>query len=200
MAASQVSSVQADRLVFTENGSYICRQTRSMSARHIHRTIESSINIAASPESIWENITNVRIEQFSDPFIFRLLGIPKPLKAELIAEGVGGSRIAYFSSGKRFVQKILTWDPLKEYRFSFNPEKGFRVGYLFELSSGVFQIQEGAYYLDTKESSTDLKLVTNYSLHKNIDWLFRWPVKLILHIFQRYLLVSIKRNSADARH
>lgn len=137
-----------------------------MPDRHIHRTIESSIDIPAAPGSIWENITNVRIEQFSDPFIFRLLGIPKPLKAELISEGVGGSRIAYFSSGKRFVQKILTWDPLKEYRFSFNPEKGFRVGYLFELSSGVFQILEGAYCLQTNDGSTNLKLATNYSLHK----------------------------------
>ena len=163
--------------------------------RHIVKTLGSTIDINGRPEIILENITNVKIEQFSDPIIFKLLGIPKPLKAEIISEGQGGRRIAYFDSGKKFMQEILVWKPLTEYSFSFNPEKGFKVLYFFELSEGVFQIPTGAYYLTTSGQTTSLKLTTTYSVDKQLYFLFNIPVRLILKTFQRYLLSSIKKNS-----
>lgn len=163
--------------------------------RHIIKTLGSTIDIIGRPEIIWDNITNVKIEQFSDPTIFKLLDIPKPLKAEIISEGQGGKRIAYFDTGKRFIQEILVWKPLKEYSFSFNPEKGFKVLYFFELSEGVFQIPTGAYYLTTTGQTTTLKLTTTYSIDKRLYFLFNIPVKFILKAFQRYLLTSIKKNS-----
>ncbi|MBK7969611.1 MAG: hypothetical protein IPK08_12045 [Bacteroidetes bacterium] len=46
-----------------------------------------------------------KIEQFSDPTIFKL-DIPKPLKAEIISEGQGGKRIAYFDTGKDLFRKF----------------------------------------------------------------------------------------------
>jgi hypothetical protein len=163
--------------------------------KHIIKTLGSTIDIIGRPEIIWDNITNVKIEQFSDPTIFKLLDIPKPLNAEIISEGQGGKRIAYFDTGKRFIQEILVWKPLKEYSFSFNPEKGFKVLYFFELSEGVFQIPTGAYYLTTTGQTTTLKLTTTYSIDKRLYFLFNIPVILILKAFQRYLLTSIKKNS-----
>lgn len=163
--------------------------------KHIVKTIGSEIEIQGPPETIWQQITNVEIEKFSDPWIFKLLDIPKPLKAEVISEGPGGQRVAYFNNDKKFMQEILVWKPLQEYSFSFNPEKGFRVGYFFELSSGVFQIPTGAYYLTTHNDTTTLRLTTTYSIDRRLFWLFVLPVRLILKIFQRYLLRSIKANS-----
>jgi len=163
--------------------------------KYIIKTLGSTIDIIGRPEIIWDNITNVKIEQYSDPTMFKLLDIPKPLRAEIISEGQGGRRIAYFDSGKKFIQEILVWKPLTEYSFSFNPEKGFKVMYLFELSEGVFQIPSGAYYLTTTGQTTTLKLTTTYSIDKRLYFLFNIPVKLILKSFQRYLLTSIKKNS-----
>lgn len=169
--------------------------TSKMTGNHTLNSIESSIDINGLPAKVWDNITNVKIEQFSDPLIFRLLDIPKPLRAEVIAEGEGGSRIAYFNSGKRFMQKILVWKPLQEYSFSFNPEKGFTVGYFFDLAAGVFQIPSGAYFLSTHGGLTNLKLVTTYSIDKRLYFLFNPLVRIILKAFQRYLLTSIKKNA-----
>ena len=140
--------------------------------KHIVKTLSSSIEINSGPETIWRNITDVKLEQFSDPVIFKLLGIPKPLKAEVISEGEGGKRIAYFDSGKKFIQEILVWKPLKEYSFSFNPEKGFRVCYFFDLSEGVFQIPFGAYYLSTNGQTTTLQLTTTYSIDRRFYFLY----------------------------
>jgi hypothetical protein len=162
--------------------------------RHIVRTLGSAIDIIGRPEIIWDNITNVEIEKFSDPTIFKLLDIPKPLKADIISEGKGGKRIAYFDNGKKFMQEILVWKPLTEYSFSFNPEKGFRVCYFFELSEGVFQIPFGAYYLTTSGQTTNLKLTTTYRIDRRLYFLLNIPVRIILKIFQRYLLTSIKKK------
>jgi hypothetical protein len=166
-----------------------------MMGHHITKSIHSDIDIHAQPVRIWDNITNVKIEHFSDPLLFKILNIPKPLKAEIISSGEGGSRIAYFDTGKRFMQKILIWEPLKEYSFSFNPEKGFRVCYFFELSAGVFRIPGGAYFLMNNTHATNLKLVTTYSIDRRLYFFLNLPVRLILKIFQRYLLTSIKKNS-----
>jgi hypothetical protein len=166
-----------------------------MARIHIIKSSSSEIEINSLPESIWENIMNVKIEPLSDPLFFRLLDIPKPLRAEVISEGAGGSRIAYFNNGKRFMQKILIWNPLKEYSFSFNPEKGFKVFYFFDLSEGIFRIPHGAYYLNTKPYSTKLRLETTYSIDRRFYFLLFLPVRLVLKIFQKYLLSTIKKNS-----
>jgi hypothetical protein len=163
--------------------------------RHIKRTLSSTIDVVSPQEIVWNNITNVKIDQFSDPTIFKILGIPKPLKSEIVSEGPGGKRIAYFDSGKKFIQEILVWKPFTQYSFSFNPEKGFRVCYFFELSEGVFQIPTGAYYLTTNEQITTIELTTTYSIDRKLYFLFNIPARLILKVFQRYLLRSIKKNS-----
>jgi hypothetical protein len=166
-----------------------------MPVNHIIRCIQSDISIVAKPTTVWDNITNVKIDNFSDPFIFKLLNIPKPLSAEIINKGEGGTRIAYFNTGKRFIQQILVWKPLQEYTFSFNPEKGFRVGYFFDISDGVFRIDSGQYILTCNSNLTILKLVTTYSINRRWHFLLNMPVRLILKIFQRYLLASIKKNT-----
>ena len=164
---------------------------------HIPGTISSSILIPADAATVWDHITNVKIEAFSDPLIFRLLDIPKPMKAEVVSEGKGGLRIAYFNSGKRFMQEIMEWNPFQTYAFSFNPEKGFTVGYVFEISEGVFQLDGGTYVLTPEANGhIRLQLQTTFRIHRYCYGLFILPVHLILRIFQRYLLTSIKSNCA----
>lgn len=164
-------------------------------SRHIIKSISSTIDIKASPDTVWENITNVKLAQYSDPVLFKFLGIPKPLNADVISTGVGGQRIAYFDTGKRFIQRITIWKPLQEYSFDFNPEKGFIVGHMFDLSDGIFRVPSGTYLLTEKASTTTLQLSTTYSLDKRVYLIFNLPVRLILKAFQRYLLQSIKANS-----
>jgi hypothetical protein len=163
--------------------------------RHIVKTISATIDINAKPETIWEKITNVKIEQYSDPFIFKILGVPKPLKANVISTGEGGQRIAYFASGKRFIQKITTWKLFREYSFDFNPEPGFIVAHFFDLSDGIFRVPNGSYLLFENNGTTTLQLSTTYSLDKRVYLLLKLPVRLILKAFQRYLIRSIKKNS-----
>ena len=183
--------------LFKQTANSVSAETPSNipASKHKTRFLFSSVTINATPETIWKHITDVQIEQFSDPLIFKLLGIPKPLRAEVLAEGVGGKRIAYFNTGKRFIQEITAWKPYKEYSFLFNPEQGFIVGHFFDLHDGTFRVPSGSYLLTRTDNGTLLQLETTYSIDKRFYFLLALPVRIILMAFQRYLLRSIKKNS-----
>lgn len=86
--------------------------------RKEQHTIEHSTQINASAETVRQHITEVDIASFHHPAYFSLLGIPKPLRAEIDEPGVGGARTAFFSSRRRFTQKITEWRPFERYAFT----------------------------------------------------------------------------------
>lgn len=163
--------------------------------------IEHSTNIQASAEIVWQHVTEVDIASFRHPAYFTLLGIPKPLRAEVTQPGVGGRRVAFFDNGRTFTQKITTWQPHTQYDFTFRADPGFRVGYLLDLSEGPFQMKAGSYRIVPEEDGVRLFLVSQYELRGFFGWCLAIPVRLVLDLFQRYLLRGIKANAErDTAH
>jgi len=101
----------------------------------------------AGLSSLWKNITEVDLASFSHSSWLSMLDVPKPVRAELLQEGLGGKRVAHFENGKKFSQDITVWDPHREYAFSFHADPGFRVGYVLDLASGPFRMVSGRYFL-----------------------------------------------------
>lgn len=112
---------------------------RRAATRRVDRSMSSSAIVGGGLQRTWDKVTDVDIADFSHPTFFKLVGIPHPLRAEVLADGVDGERIAYFDTGKRFIQRITVWDPLREYAFTFNPEKGFTVVYLSTFPTASFR-------------------------------------------------------------
>src|SRR4029079_15516498 len=81
--------------------------------------IELSIHVNATPEAVWQHIPAVDIASFRHPPYLVMLGIPKPLRAEVVAPGVGGTRTAFFTHQRTFVQTITAWQPYEWYAFTF---------------------------------------------------------------------------------
>lgn len=158
-------------------------------------TIEHSIHINASAEVVWQHITEVDIASFRHPLYLSLLGIPKPLRAEVSEPGVGGSRTAFFSNRLRFSQKITDWQPFERYAFTFQPDSGFRVGYLLDLSDGPFRMKAGDYYIAPSQSGVRLSLSSQYELYGLAGACLYVPVRLVLALYQRYLLRGIRANA-----
>ena len=158
-------------------------------------SIENSVNIAASAELVWQEVTQVDIASFRHPAYLSILGIPKPLRADVLRPGVGGARIAYFSNNLRFSQEITQWQPSESYGFTFKPDPGFRVAYCLDLSDGPFRMVAGAYRISRTEFGTRLSLSSQYELHGALGVCLRSPVRLVLHLFQIYLLRGIRANS-----
>jgi polyketide cyclase/dehydrase/lipid transport protein len=158
-------------------------------------SIEHSVNVAASAEAVWQEVTQVDIASIRHPLYLSVLGIPKPLRAEVLRSGVGGARIAFFANNLRFSQEITEWQPSERYAFTFKPDPGFRVAYFLDLSDGPFRMVAGAYRISRTELGTRLSLSSQYELRGALGACLRSPVRLVLHLFQIYLLRGIRTNS-----
>jgi len=161
----------------------------------VEHTLASAVAVRAPANVVWQEVTQVDIAAFRHPLYLRALGVPKPLSATIVAEGVGGARVAHFSNGLRFSQEITEWEPNVSYAFTFVADPGFRVGWLLDLRTGPFQLRSGAYRLRPTSFGLDLTLSTRYALSGVFGMLLRLPVLLVLHLFQRYLLSGIRRNA-----
>ena len=157
--------------------------------------IEHSTVALASPKEVWREVTLVDITGVGHPKYLSLLGIPQPLRAEVVQPGVGGARIAYFSNGLRFSQEITAWDPPIYYAFTFKPDPGFRVGYFLDLSDGPFLMKAGAYRMTPAGEGTRISLSSDYELNGIMGLLLRVPVRIVLHLFQSHLLKGIRANA-----
>jgi hypothetical protein len=156
-------------------------------------TLSSAIRISATPETVWRNITNVRIDSSVPPRLFTMLGIPKPLHAELFEEPPERRRVAYFENGKRFSQEITSWKPLESYAFTFRADRGFKVAFLLDLSSGPFRLVSGEYHMAGGDNGIKLTLTSTYFVGRFM-WLLSLPIAMVMRAFQRYLLSAIKKS------
>ncbi len=156
-------------------------------------TLSSSISVLATPETVWRNITNVRIDSSIPPRPFALLGIPKPLHAELFEKPADRRRVAYFSNGMRFSQEITSWKPLESYAFTFRADRGFKVAFVLDLSSGPFQLVSGEYQMVQQSSGVELTLTSTYFVG-GLMRVLSIPIAIVMRAFQRYLLSSIKKS------
>jgi len=77
------------------------------------------IDIHSSANKIWSNVTRVReISQKEEKGWFaKTLGFPRPIKAELNYEGVGGFRKAIFDKGLVFNETVLSYQPQRKWFF-----------------------------------------------------------------------------------
>lgn len=158
------------------------------------KSITNVIELDSDAESIWNEITNVSLSEVKFPFLLSLLGVPKPLSAQVLVQGVGGYREAYFEGDIVFRQEITQWEINKNYRFKFNASNNFKVGYLFNLAKGPFEIVSGGYELIQRNSGNELVLLSHYSIHGFLGFILHIPCRLVVYYFQIYLLEAIKKN------
>jgi hypothetical protein len=80
------------------------------------RSVKTSLEIAASPRTVWQHV--IAFPQLDEPdeFIFKT-GIAYPVNATINGHGVGAVRHCNFSTGS-FVEPITVWDEPRLLRFS----------------------------------------------------------------------------------
>ena len=68
------------------------------------------------------------------------------------------------------------------------------------LSNGPFQIQTGGYELIQHDDSINLVLSSDYKLKGIIGYIMHFPFRIVVYIFQKYLLKGIKINLERTKH
>ena len=164
-----------------------------------HRTVRTSIDIAADPATVWRAIERVR--RFT-PAEHRFnwshaLGFPRPVEATLDREGVGGVRHASFEGGVVFVETITVWDPERRLTFSiFADPESIPMRTLDQhvtVGGEFFDVLEGDYRLEPlTRGGVRLHLASTHRLSTRFNLYSRLWTDFVMRDVQQNILQLLK--------
>jgi hypothetical protein len=165
------------------------------------RTVHSQIEVFASPETVWANITRVRAitpeeHRFS---WFHLAGLPRPVEATLTAGGVGGVRRGQWEDGLAFIETITEWEAGRSYTMAMEADASQATnarlplrdigGQHFDVVSGRYEIEVlGPEHVIVHFTSTH-RLSTRFNAYGG------WWTDLFMRDVQDYILAIVKERS-----
>lgn len=172
---------------------------------HLSKTYEvtNSIVIEAPINRVWQQLTNVStIEPQELPFsLTQLIGVPKPLEANMNATGVGAVRTSKWQKGVTFKEVITDWQPNKQmlYRFEIDPDAipDDALDKHVKLGGEYFSPLYGGYALsEDKSGNTILTLKTTVQDNTNFGVYSRIWGEVIFQDFH-YSLLTLMKNRAE---
>jgi len=162
------------------------------------RVVNTSIDIAAPPETVWTKIERVAPIQDSElPHAWTTtIGFPKPDRATLSFEGVGGVRHATFKGGVLFIETIDQWEPGRRLAFAIHPEQ-IPSGTLDEhvtVGGQYFDVLRGEYTLEPLPNGTRLHLSSQHRISTRFNWYSQLWTDPAMRDIQRSILFVIKHR------
>lgn len=165
-------------------------------------TVENSITIYASPSVVWKQLGEVELIQ-PDEFditLTSLIGVPRPIKASMNADGVGAVRTSEWEKGILFKEVITSWEPNKKmtYSFDIDPEviPDHALDKHVKLGGEYFSPLNGGYYLSEDQAgNTVLTLKTQLIDNTNFGIYSRVWGELIFLDFHKSLLHLMKSRA-----
>jgi hypothetical protein len=158
--------------------------------------VSTQIHINATPEDVWQNI--IRVPQITPAeqrrTLFHLLGVPQPLEAQLVAEGVGGQRYGLFAGGLLFDERITAWEPARHIAFDITPRHTASTQLpLRQIGGQVYDIRSAAYTIEPlADGGVILHLEGSYSLTSHFNGYGRLWMDFIMRDFQNYVLQTVQ--------
>jgi hypothetical protein len=161
------------------------------------------IDINASADKIWSNVTRVReISKEQDKgWLTNLLNFPRPVKAELNFEGVGAYREAIFTNGLVFHETVTEYIDKKKMSFSIRAlpheiplttmdEHLVVGGKYFDVLNGTYELER------LNEKTYRLHLYSNFKLTTTFNFYASWWAKNIMKDIQNNIL-QIEKQRAE---
>jgi hypothetical protein len=140
------------------------------------RTVETSIDIHASADTVWSNIERVPLIQPHElGFSWaRSIGFPRPLEATLSHEGVGGIRHATFEHGVLFIETVDEWIPNQRLGFHIQADTANIPPKTFDehvrIGGRYFDVLYGEYSLEPLPNGViRLHLISRQRLSTDFD-------------------------------
>lgn len=171
---------------------------------HLSKTYEvtNSIIIKAPINRVWQQLANVStIEPQELPFsLTQLIGVPKPLEANMDASGVGAVRTSKWQKGIVFKEVMTDWQPNKImlYRFEINPDliPDDALDKHVKLGGEYFSPLHGGYELaEDNNGNTILTLKTTVQDNTNFGVYSRKWGEIIFQDFHHSLLTLMKNRA-----
>ena len=160
---------------------------------------DTYIDIQAPKENIWSNVTRVsEINAAQDKGWFtRMLGFPRPIKAELNFEGLGGFRKAIFDKGLVFDEVVTEYEHERKMTFTIkaNPYDipSTTMDEHVVIGGAYFDVLYGTYELEKLDDNTfRLHLFSHFKLTTSFNFYASWWAGWIMKDIQNNILQIVK--------
>ncbi|MFK3864909.1 SRPBCC family protein [Pseudoalteromonas rhizosphaerae] len=167
--------------------------------------VKNSVVINAPIDVVWRQLANVSyIAEREFPMSFsQLIGIPRPLQADMNAQGVGAVRTSKWQKNIVFKEVITDWQPNKQmlYQFDIDPDliPDNALDKHVKLGGEYFSPLYGGYYLaETANGQTVLTLKTTVEDNTNFTIYSRLWGEVIFQDFHNSLLKLMKSRAEKA--
>jgi hypothetical protein len=162
------------------------------------------IDIKAPADKIWNNVTRVKeIDEKQDKgWLTKILGFPRPVKAELNFNGVGAYRKAIFTNGLVFHETVSEYIDKKKMVFSIkvNPQEipSTTMDKHVVIGGQYFDVLNGTYELEQVNASTfRLHLYSHFTLTTNFNFYTSWWATWIMKDIQNNILQVEKQRAEN---
>ncbi|SKA09642.1 hypothetical protein SAMN04488128_102733 [Chitinophaga eiseniae] len=160
------------------------------------------IDIHAGKEAIWKNVTRVgEIAAAQDKGWFtRMLGFPRPIKAELNYEGVGAYRKAIFDKGLVFDERVTAYNHQRSMRFTIHADPynipSTTMDEHIVIGGEYFDVLDGTYELEPLSNGIyRLHLYSHFKLHTTFNFYASWWASWIMKDIQNNILQVIRQRA-----
>ena len=163
-------------------------------------TVHTERVIDADAATVWETMVSVpAISEDEYPYIFwHSLGMPRPVEADLVGEGVGAVRFARYDNGLQLQEPVSIWEP--NHRFVFNVVVDENAPPPFRQVGGelIDVLQVGFEIEPLADGQVRLHLNTDYELTTSLNFYGRLWFDYFLDELQTYILDVIEARAEAA--
>lgn len=160
-------------------------------------TVHTERAIKADAATVWDTMISVpAIDENEYPYIFwHELGIPRPVEADLVGEGVGAIRYARYDNGLELQEPVTIWEPNRRFVFEVivdehAPAPFNKVGgELIDVLQVGFEIEPVA------GGQVRLHLTSEYELTTSLNFYGRLWFDYFLDELQTYILDVIQTRA-----
>ena len=162
-------------------------------------TVSTDITVNAGQVDVWRHVKNVKDIQAREirTHFVHLIGVPKPISAELDKEAVGGVRSITWEKGIKFSEKITQWNEGDGFSYDIDvdpssiPPKTLDEHVM--IGGRYFDVLHGSYLLRTvSPGQTRITLRCTYRVSTNLNLYSRVWANFILNDFHEMILEVIK--------
>lgn len=164
-------------------------------------TTESTIEIAASPTRVWDEIATVDSIRPGERgrALYTAIGFPAPIAATLDLAQEGGVRSASFEQGVLFIETITEWEPERRLAFAIDPAFDERAPALdphVRIGGEHFDVLEGSYTIEPLDSSrVRLVLRSRHRVRTRFNAYAGWWADRVMASVQGEILRVIKARA-----
>jgi len=170
------------------------------------RSVESTIDIKASPAAIWSNIERVppiRSSELRSSWS-HAIGFPNPVEATLSKEATGGIRNATFEGGVLFVETVDTWEPYHHLSFSIHAQTDripkTTLDEHVKVGGEFFDVLHGDYELESlPDGEIRLHLRSLHRVSTDLNWYAHLWTDAIMRDLQVRILQVIRDRAEQVQ-